>query len=184
MERDPVRDEKHNRRPVANIAMFEWDRKLGTMLMDTLKIATVGQFVAERKKTLVLDPATPTFGDKEGVAFVTEDMLVDASGDLELSLVDHPDLQLKAEKGKQVKIGMLPEALVVTGLGKLEKLDPVSKWPEEKSLTSGVEEERKNFLHLKNAVEEKNQRFGCNAFSGKFSCWRWGQQAQAWRWRN
>ncbi len=156
IERDPVRDEKHGKKPVANIAMFEWDAKLGTMLADTLKILNVGQFIAEKKKSWVLDPATPSF-EEQDVPFVTDDVLVDASGDLELSADLHPDLQLKPERGKKdVKVGMLPEALVATGLGTLKELDPLSESREEQSLKQKVDEERKNFLYLKDAPKESN----------------------------
>lgn len=151
VERDPVRDERNSRKPVASIAMFEWDANLGTMLADTLKILNVGQFIAEKKKSWVLDPGTPTFEEKE-VPFVTEDMLVDASADLELSPELHPDLKLKPERGKRdVSVGMLPEALVVTGSGQLKELDPVSDTGEERALKNRVEEERRNFLYLKDA---------------------------------
>jgi hypothetical protein len=154
VERDPVRDEKHARKPVANIAMFEWDANYGTMLADTLKILNVGQFIAEKKKSWVLDPGTPTFEEKE-VPFATEDMLVDASGDLEIAPELHPDLQLKPERGrKDVRVGMLPEALVVTGTGQLKELDPISDAKEEKSLKQQVDDERKSYLYLRDAPTE------------------------------
>ena len=151
VERDPVRDEKHSRKPVANIALFKWDADFGTTLFDTLKILNVGQFVSEKKKTWVLDPGTPTYEEKE-VALATEDMLVDASGDQELQPELHPDLQLRPERGrKDVKVGMLQEALVVTDAGELKTLDPYSKIGEERDLKRRVDEERKNFLYLKDA---------------------------------
>jgi len=156
VERDPVREEKHGKKPVANIAMFEWDAKLGTMLSDTLRILSVGQFIAEKKKSWVLDPATPSFEEKD-VPFVTEDVLVDATGDLELSADLHPDLQLKPERGKKdVKVGALPEALVATGVGTLKELDPLSEIREEQALKQKVDEERKNFLYLKDAPKESS----------------------------
>lgn len=154
VERDPVRDEKHAKKPVANIAMYEWDANFGTMLADSLKILNVGQFVAEKKKSWVLDPGTPSFKEEE-VPFATEDMLVDASGDFEIAPDLHPDLQLKPEKGrKDVKVGTLPEALVVTGLGELKELDPVSEFREERTLKQQVEDERKSYLYLQNAPAE------------------------------
>ena len=151
VERDPVREEKHGKRAVASIAMFEWDAKLGTMLADTLKILSVGQFISEKKKSLVLDPATPSFEEKD-VPFVTEDVLVDAVGDMELSPELHPDLQLKPDRGrKDAKIGVLPEALVATALGELKDLNPVSKSAEEQALKKTVDEERKGYEYLRNA---------------------------------
>jgi hypothetical protein len=154
VERDPVREEKHSRKPVATIAMFEWDANFGTMLADTLRILNVGQFVAEKKKSWVLDPGTPTFEEKD-VVFATEDMLIDASGDLEILPELHPDLQLKPEKGrKDIRIGLLPDALVVTGNGELKKLDPLSEAREERTLKQQVDEERKNFQYLKDQPAE------------------------------
>lgn len=154
VERDPVREEKHSKKPVANIAMFEWDANFGTTLADSLKILNVGQFIAEKKKSWVLDPGTPTYEEKE-VPFATEDMLVDASGDMEIAPELHPDLQLKPERGrKDVRVGMLPEALVVTGLGQLKELDPISDAKEEKALKQQVEDERKSYLYLRDAPTE------------------------------
>lgn len=168
VERDPVREEKHNsKRPVANIAMFEWDAKLGTMLADTLKILSVGQFISEKKKSMVLDPATPSFEEKE-VPFATEDMLVDASGDLDLSLAQHPDLQLKADRGRKdtAKAGILQEALVVTAQGQLKDLDPVSEFPEEQSLKQTVDEERKPYEYLRDAPRASTSTLDGGAYPG------------------
>lgn len=166
VERDPVREEKYNRKPVANIAMYEWDANFGTMLADTIRILNVGQFIAEKKKSWVLDPGTPTFEEKE-VAFATEDMLLDASGDLELQPELHPDLQLKPEKGrKDVQVGMLADALVVTGNGELKKLDSMSDVREERSMKQQVEEERKNFQYLKDAPAETRGALDGPGFPG------------------
>jgi hypothetical protein len=166
VERDPVRDDKYNRKPVANVAMYEWDANFGTMLADTLRILNVGQFIAEKKKSWVLDPGTPTYEEKE-VAFATDDMLVDASGDLELLPELHPDLQLKPEKGrKDVQVGMLADALVVTGNGELKTLDSMSDVREERSMKQSVEEERKNFQYLKDAPAETRGALDGPGFPG------------------
>lgn len=158
VERDPVREDRHSKKPVATIAMFQAHESLGTMLADSLKILSVGQFIAEKKKSWILDPATPSFEEKE-VQFTTEDVLVDASGDLELSPDAHPDLQLKADRGKrETRLGLLPEALVATGLGELKELDPVSEVSKEKVLDKRVEEERRNFLYLKEQPKEEKSR--------------------------
>jgi hypothetical protein len=167
VERDPVREEKPSgRKPVANVAMFEWDSKLGTMLADSLKILNVGQFISEKKKTWVLDPATPSFEEKD-VSFVTDDVLVDASGDMEFAPELHPDLQLKPEKGKRdVKVGLLPEALVVNGLGELKEIDPISELDEEKELDQRVTDERANYKYLKDRPKESESALdGSNAFN-------------------
>lgn len=153
IERDPVREER-SKRPVASIAMFEWDAKIGTMWADTLKILSVGQFISEKKKSLVLDPAIPSFEEKE-VPFTTEDVLVDAAGDVELSPELHPDLQLKPERGrKDARAGALPEALVATSTGALRELDPVSTAQREQELKARVDEERRSYEFLLNAPKE------------------------------
>lgn len=158
VERDPVRDEKHSKKPVATIAMFQAHDTLGTLLNSDLKILSVGQFIAEKKKSWILDPAMPSFEEKE-VQFSTEDMLVDASGDLELAPDAHPDLQLKPERGKkEAKLGLLPEALVATGLGELKELDPLSEAKDEKTLEKQVEDERRNYLYLKDQAKEDEKR--------------------------
>jgi hypothetical protein len=163
VERDPSLDDKPSKKPVASIAMFEWDPKIGTMLADTLRILSVGSFISDSKlETWVLDPSVPSFekkrvprGKDDQQAFVTEDVLLDARGDLELSPDQHPDLDLKPEKGKKdVKIGMLPEALVVTGAGVLKELDPFSESDEENALKDRVERERKKYQHLKDAPKD------------------------------
>lgn len=166
VERDPVREEKYNRKPVANIAMYEWDANFGTMLADTLRILNVGQFIAEKKKSWVLDPGTPSFEEKE-VAFSSEDMLLDASGDLEMQPELHPDLHLKPEKGrKDVQVGMLADALVVTGNGELKKLDSMSDVREERNMKQQVDEERKNFQYLKDAPTETRGALDGPGFPG------------------
>lgn len=155
IERDPARD-KPSKKPVASIAMFEWDANLGTMLSDSLKILNIGQFISEKKKTWVLDPGTPKLEEIEK-PFVTDDVLVDVSGDLELSPDLHPDLQLKGDRSKkEIKVGMLPEALVVTGLGELKELDTTSRAVEEKALSRKVDDERKSYEYLKNAPQQTN----------------------------
>lgn len=166
VERDPNRDDKHSKKPIANIAMFEWNADLGTMLSDSLKILNVGQFIAEKKKSLVLDPATPSFEERD-VAFTTEDVLVDASGDLELAPELHPDLQLKADRNrKEARLGLLPEALVAKGTGQLAELDPLSRNRDEAALKQKVEEERKNFQYLKDKPKESASALDAAAYPG------------------
>ena len=146
--------------------MFEWDSKIGTMLEGTLRIISIGQSIADpNKKTWVLDPAANTFEEKiprakgDPPAFATEDVLLDARGDLDLPPELHPDLGLKAEKNrKDVKVGMLPEALVVTALGQLRTLDPQSESDEEQSWEKRVKDERKYYEYLKNAPKDPDNK--------------------------
>ncbi len=153
VERDPSRDDKvRSSKAVANINMFEWDTKLGTMLHDTLRILSVGQFISEKKKSIIIDVAVPSYKDDVEVAFVTGDVLLDASGDFDILPEQHPDLGLRAEKGRpNVKLGLLPEAIVMTGLGEMKQLDPASDKAREQTLKQRVDAERNEFKKLKDA---------------------------------
>jgi len=170
VERDPSRDDKvRSSRAVANISMFEWDTKLGTMLHDTLKILSVGQFISEKKKSIVIDVATPSYKDDVDVAFVTGDVLLDASGDFDLLPEQHPDLGLRADKGKAIfKLGLLPEAIVMTGLGEMRQLDPASDKAREQTLKQRVDAERNEFKNLKDAATQTSgalDGLGGNAYA-------------------
>lgn len=166
VERDPSREDKHAKKPIASIAMFQTHESLGTLLADTLKIDALGQFISEKKKSWILDPATPSFKEEE-VQFVSEDLLVDAIGDLELSPSLHPDLRLKSDRGRRdVALGLLPEALIATAGGELKELDPVSDAKKEQSLDKKVEEERRNFQYLKDQVQQEASPLDGGAYPG------------------
>lgn len=152
VERDPSRDDKvRSTKAVANISMFEWDSKLGTMLSDSLRILSIGQFIAEKKKTIIVDAAAQTYKEAEEFAFTTGDVLLDAAGDFDLSPDQHPELGLKPDKGRPLaKLGLLPEAVVLTSLGELKQLDPASD-KKEQALKKRVDDERGLFIHLKDA---------------------------------
>ena len=156
VERDPSRDDKvRASKAVANISMFEWDTKLGTMLHDTLKILSVGQFIAEKKKTIVINAAEPSYKDDVEVSFVTGDVLLDASGDFDILPDQHPDLGLRPEKGRaNVRLGLLPEAIVMTSLGEMKQLDPASEKAREQALKKRVDAERNEFKDLKGAANQ------------------------------
>ncbi len=162
VERDPTRDDRARAgKPVASISMFEWDTKLGTMLHDTLKIPTIGQFIAERKKTIVVDPAAASYKDDEEHAFLTGDVLLDAVGDFDVAPENHPDLGLRADKGRSsFKLGLLPEAVVMTGLGELKELNPASDRANEQTLQMRVDAERKEFKKLKDAAAQPGGAHG------------------------
>jgi len=153
VERDPARDDKvRTAKAVANISLFEWDSKLGTMLSDSLRILSVGQFIAEKKKTIVVDAAAPSYKEAEEFAFNTGDVLLDAAGDYDLSPDQHPELGLKPDKGRPLaKLGLLPEAVVLTSLGELKQLDPAADKANEQMLKKRVDDERGMFIHLKDA---------------------------------
>lgn len=168
VERDPSRDDKvRSSKAVANISMFEWDTKLGTMLHDTLKILSVGQFIAEKKKTIVIDVAAPSYKEDEEHPFLTGDVLLDASGDFDILPEQHPDLGLRADKGKAIfKLGLLPEAIVMTSLGEMKPLDPASEKTREQTLKNRVDAERNEFKGLKDAATQTVGALdGANAYN-------------------
>ncbi|MBC8114046.1 MAG: hypothetical protein H7062_06690 [Candidatus Saccharimonas sp.] len=154
VERDPSRDDKvRASRPVASISMFEWDTKLGTMLHDTLKILSVGQFITEKKKSIVVDIAASSYKEDAEVTFLTGDVLLDASGDFDIVPDQHPDLGLRPDKGRSnFKLGLLPEAIVMTGLGEMRELDPASERSKEQALKQRVDAERNEGKKLKEAA--------------------------------
>lgn len=153
VERDPSRDDKARpNKPVASISMFEWDTKLGTMVHDTLKLTNIGQFIWEKKKSIVVNAATRSYKDDVEVAFLTGDVLLDASGDFDIAADQHPDLKLRPEKNRSsVKLGLVPEAVVMTELGEMKELDSASERSKEQVLQQRVDAERAEFKKQRDA---------------------------------
>ena len=152
--RDPYNDEKikvDTSKPVAQLAMFDWDTKLGTTVNDLLNTYSIGSFIsgepASKKETLILD-LTMADGQqlrKDKYTFNTSDVLLDVEPDLEITPDQHPDLKIALEKGKgPARLGVIEEALVFTSLGEIRTLDPISGRAEEESLSNKVQRERKN----------------------------------------
>ena len=152
--RDPYNEEKirvDTSKPVAQLAMFDWDTKLGTTVHDLLNTYSIGSFIsgepANKKETLILD-LTMADGQqlrKDKYNFNTSDVLLDVEPDLEITPDQHPDLKVAVEKGKgPARLGVIEEALVFTSLGEIRTLDPISGRSEEESLISKVQKERKN----------------------------------------
>lgn len=149
VDRDPYRDDKvrpNNAKPVAQLAMFDWDTQLGTMISDVLNTYAIGQFISELKKeTLVLDLVESTLQKKKH-QFSTLDVLVDIEQDVDLVPDQHPDLKLRSEKSKSVaRVGITEKALVMTELGELKLLDPYSELTEEEKWKKRVADERRDF---------------------------------------
>ncbi|MEI8383441.1 MAG: hypothetical protein WCJ09_25210 [Planctomycetota bacterium] len=160
-----VKDVDRGKKPLTTVSMFEWHSELGTMLADTIEKLAVGNFIGAKKKSLVLDPATPSFEDKE-VTFETNDMLVDAASDIEVAVDQHPDLKLKPERSKTARVGAAAEVLVLTNYGELKKLDSGSDVRTEQQLKQGVEEERKGYLYLKDAPKESGSALDGGLYPG------------------
>ncbi len=149
-----VKDVDRGKKATTTISIFEWHSELGTMLADTIDKLAVGNFIGAKKKSLVLDPATPSFEEKD-VTFETNDMLVDTASDIEVAVDFHPDLKLKAERSKSARVGAPAEVLVLTNYGDLKKLDSGSEVRTEQQLKQSVEEERKGYQYLKDAPKDQ-----------------------------
>ena len=125
VEREPYLEDKvkATTRPVAALSMYDWDTKLGAVFSDVLNLTAIGGFISEVKKgTMVPDLVAGTL-EKGEHTFVTQDVLIDVDSDVDVSPDQHPDLKLTTEKGHiTAKLGLLEEALVVTGRGELRTL--------------------------------------------------------------
>ena len=126
VEREPYLEEKvkATTRPVALLAMYEWDTTMGTVFSDVLNLTAIGGYVGEEKKkgTLIPDLVAGTL-EKGEHTFMTQDALVDVEADFDAIPDQHPDLKLTVDKGRTVaRLGLLEEALVVTANGELKTI--------------------------------------------------------------
>ena len=158
VDRDPYREEKiksNTAKPVAQLAMFDWDTQLGTMISDILNTYSIGQYISEMKKeTLVLDLVEQTLQKKKH-QFATMDVLIDIEQDADLIADQHPDLKLRTERSKSnVRVGVIERALVATDQGDLRLLDPYSELSEEEKLKKRVADERKEFKVTSEATND------------------------------
>jgi hypothetical protein len=126
VEREPYREEKvkPSSKAVALISMYEWDTTMGTVFSDVLNLNAIGGYIGEKKEkgTLIPDLVAGTL-EKGEHTFMTQDALVDVESDFDVAPDQHPDLNLKTEKGRgTARLGLLEEALVVTATGELKTL--------------------------------------------------------------
>ncbi|HUQ67916.1 MAG TPA: hypothetical protein VM165_00245, partial [Planctomycetaceae bacterium] len=148
VDRDPVNDPRSSAsRPLARLDFFEWDATVGTMIRDTVDLTSFGQFIAEKKKSLRLDVAVPSFKDTE-VVFRSDDLLLDAIGDPKLDAEIHKDLKLPATL--RGKAGLPAEMLVMNEGGQLRTLDPSTGQPRRAELMRYIERERAPFKQIEN----------------------------------
>jgi len=152
VDRDPVNEQRPTAsRPLAKMDFFEWDPVVGTMIHDTVEVKTYGQFLGEKKESLRLDVAVPSFKDTE-VTFRSEDVFLDSAGDVRVEAAVHPDLKLP--KDLRGRAGLVPEAVVVDAAGQLAALDPTSNRTKRKSLTDYVARERAPWKDIENQEEK------------------------------
>ena len=130
VEREPYQEDKvkATTRSVAALSMYDWDTKLGAVFSDVLNLTAIGGFISEVKKATMIPDLVAGTLEKGEHTFVTQDALIDVESDVDVAPDQHPDLKLSAEKGHiTAKLGLLEEALVVTGRGELRTLGSKQK---------------------------------------------------------
>lgn len=151
VERVPYNEDKikpNGSKAVAQLSMFDWDTKLGTVINDVLRIGAIGAFIGDEKnrETLKLDLANEVLDKDKDFRFSTMNVLLDVESDAEIEASQHPDLKLSAaDKKGFVRVGLVPEALVATESGEVELLDPYSGRDEEKKWIHQRDKEREGF---------------------------------------
>lgn len=152
VERDPATETRTTAtKPLARVDFYEWDTTKGTMIHDKVELQTYGQFVGGTRKSLQLDLGKPLFKDAE-VSFRSEDLFVDTYADARIDPAQHPDLQIPAQQ--RGRVGLLPEAIVVTETGELGPLDPSRNRSRQNYLATYVKKEREAFETIKNAEDK------------------------------
>jgi hypothetical protein len=155
IDRDPVNEPKPpaGNKPIANFSFFAWDDTKGTMIADNVEIKSYGQFVGGSRKSLHLDVAKPYFKD-ETVNFRSDDLFLDAEGDIKLDLQEHKDLKMPPQQKVPGHLGIDPVAVVVDRSGDVVALDPSTNAARETELKDRVKRERAPFESYKNKEDK------------------------------
>lgn len=154
-ERDPVRDVTRSiRKAVANMSVYQWDAKLGSLLNSTLDLTSVGQVIKETKKVKRADLGNGTYEDAD-IVIGTTDLLLDVAADVEVNVtlqsklpVHMAELGLTPVSGK-LNFGLLPEAVVVNEAGQMEFIDSKTNQKQEDELKRRYEGEKKEYEKFK-----------------------------------
>lgn len=149
VEREPYLEEKikaNTSKPVAQLAMFDWNTDLGTTIHDILNIPAIGAFIGEEKKDVMVLKLVEGTLDKEKHMFASMNVLLDVESDVEVAADQHPDLKFPgADKRGNARVGVMAEAVIATELGEIKILDPVTEKSEEQKWLKRAESERRNF---------------------------------------
>lgn len=139
----------------AELNVVQFDTSLGTFIMDTFKVA-YGAFVGtEKKKTMHLDVAAPTFKEEE-VAFSSKDILLDSAGPPNLSnALSDLNLTDPKEVKKLTREGGLDLAVTLNRFGEIVELDAGS-YADLAASRKKVDEQRKPYDDIKET--EKSRR--------------------------
>jgi len=140
----------------AELNVVQFDTDLGTLIMDTFRVA-FGALVGIQKKSMHLDVAGPTFKE-EDVTFTSNDVLLDsaATPNLSSALTDLNIVDPKAIK-KLTKEGELDLAVTLNRFGEIIELDANSKDGIESSKKQ-VEEQRKPYEDIKETEKTRKAK--------------------------
>jgi hypothetical protein len=154
---NPLAEEGRAKRTVANVAIYEWHRQMGTQVYDTVPQASLGQFIGGEAKTTVLNVAEPSL-DSEEYDFATESVLLDVARAPEVDPADHPQLKLpELRRGaRTVAVNVAPEAVIVNGGGELRYLAANGESATEQKLKKLATRERAPFKNLKKREETES----------------------------
>ncbi|GIX04752.1 MAG: hypothetical protein KatS3mg114_0621 [Planctomycetaceae bacterium] len=159
VDRDPINEQGRPRagRPLARFFLAQWDPSVGTMVADNIEVTTYAQLIGEKKKTLRLNVGKPSLKTEE-VFLRSEDVLLDAIGDVRIHLEDHPDLKVPTQNKGQ--LGLAPMIAALTPAGEVKVVDPMTDAAREKELNDRIQREREHFKHLENQDEKKVPAYG------------------------
>lgn len=143
---DPLKDPARRRqRTIAEVTIYQRDKDLGTMLKDTLKLTSFGQFIREEKEVEALNVGVPEL-KKEKKELATNDMLIDIAGRFEFSADVLADLSIPVDK--KAKLPAYDQLVVVDEVGKLRHHASGLRADEEKRWEKRVKDERAAFASL------------------------------------
>lgn len=115
----------------ATFEIFQWHRKLGTIIQDKSMQCYFGEFVGGKTTTAVLNLGNPSFMT-ESATFSSDVALVDAKESPEVDLNDHPDLKdalagVEGYRGGEGSgVGVPTEVVVISLDGRARRMDSMS----------------------------------------------------------
>lgn len=131
--------------PEARMNVFQYDQDVGTVVQRELDVS-FGQNIGGKARLEQADPAKGTIEEVD-FTFKSEDVLLDAIGDLRLAKSDHPDLQLPADSRG---LSQMPEfAAVVTPRGQIETIDQMTQAAGLARAKKYMEKQEEYYAHLR-----------------------------------
>ncbi len=141
-----------------DLKVVQFDPNLGTLLMDTFKVAFGAYVSAEKRKTMRLDVAVPSFKEESDVNFASKDVLIDGAGaPPRLASSFLADLNLREAEGKKIfKSGELDMAVTLNRFGEIVELDAGSK-SDLKAAEKRVSEQREPYSDIKETIKDRKK---------------------------